>query len=114
MFTAIIILICIVSVLLVLVVLAQNSKGGGAGQMMGGSSNQLLGVAQTGDLLEKLTWGFSITLICLCLASNFVIDRAPESEDGITVEESANIDKALEAGPTSAPIKKTAKDTSKK
>lgn len=114
MFTAVIVLICIVSVLLVLVVLAQNSKGGGAGQMMGGSSNQLLGVAQTGDLLEKLTWGFAISLISLCLLSNFVIDRPEKTEQGTTTESSANIDKAMEAGQPSAPINKsTKKDSSK-
>jgi preprotein translocase subunit SecG len=111
MFTAVIILVCIVSVLLVLVVLAQNSKGGGAGQMMGASSNQLLGVAQTGDLLEKLTWGFSIGLICLVLVSNFLIEK-PEAGGQI---ESANIEKAAEAGQSgAAPIQQTKKDSSKK
>jgi preprotein translocase subunit SecG len=117
MFTAVIVLVCIVSVLLVLVVLAQNSKGGGAGQMMGASSNQLLGVAQTGDLLEKLTWGFAIVLISLCLLSNFVVDRPEKSgAEGAetTTESSANIEKAMEAGQPSAPINQTKKDTTKK
>jgi|Laugrespbdmm15sd_2_1035082.scaffolds.fasta_scaffold07861_2 preprotein translocase subunit SecG len=114
MFTAVIVVICIVSVLLVLVVLAQNSKGGGAGQMMGASSNQLLGVAQTGDLLEKLTWGFAIVLISLCLFSNFVVDRPEKNEQGTTTESSANIEKAMEAGQPSAPINQAKKDSSKK
>lgn len=114
MFTAVIVAICIVSVLLVLVVLAQNSKGGGAGQMMGASSNQLLGVAQTGDLLEKLTWGFAITIICLCLLSNFVIERPEINAEGVSTEGSANIEKAMEAGPASAPIQGAKKDSSKK
>lgn len=73
MFTFIVGLIIFVSVLLVLVVLAQNSKGGGLSSQFGGSgASNLIGVKKTGDLLEKLTWGFAITIMVLALATNFV------------------------------------------
>ena len=57
-------------VLLVLVVLAQNSKGGGLSSQFGGSgASNLIGVKKTGDLLERLTWGFAIAIIVLALSS---------------------------------------------
>src|SRR6187431_1482531 len=75
MYTLIISLILLFAVLLVLVILAQNSKGGGLTSQFGGSSaSNIIGVKKTGDLLEKLTWGFMITMMVLCLAmsTNFV------------------------------------------
>lgn len=60
------------SVLLVLVVLAQNSKGGGLSSQFGGSgASNLIGVKKTGDLLERLTWGFAIAIMVFSLATNF-------------------------------------------
>ncbi len=60
------------SVLLVLVVLAQNSKGGGLSNQFGGSgASNLIGVKKTGDLLERLTWGFAIAIMVFTLATNF-------------------------------------------
>jgi len=60
------------AVLLVLVVLAQNSKGGGLSNQFGGSgASNLIGVKKTGDLLERLTWGFAIAIMVLSLATNF-------------------------------------------
>lgn len=58
------------AILLVLVVLAQNSKGGGLSSQFGGSgASNLIGVKKTGDILEKLTWGFALAIIVLTLAS---------------------------------------------
>lgn len=68
-------LIMMISVLLVLIILAQNSKGGGLSSQFGGSAtSQIIGVKRTGDLLEKLTWGFAITIMALSLAANKVLD----------------------------------------
>ena len=76
MYIALISIIIFICVLLVLVVLSQNSKGGGlSGQFGGAGASQLMGVKRTGDLLEKLTWGFAIALVVLTLASHMVIDR---------------------------------------
>lgn len=79
MLTTLIILIVIVSILLVLVVLAQNSKGGSFASNFS-ASNQLIGVKKTGDLLEKLTWGFSIALMSLCLITTLTIE-GPEMDN---------------------------------
>lgn len=73
MYELVIGLIILLSVLLVLVVLAQNSKGGGLSNQFGGSSaSNIIGVKKTGDLLEKLTWGFIICIMALTLSTNFI------------------------------------------
>ena len=69
-------LILVISVLLVLIILAQNSKGGGLSSQFGGSStSQIIGVKRTGDLLEKLTWGFAIAILALSLSANKLLDK---------------------------------------
>jgi len=91
MLTFLIVLIGIVTVLLVLVVLIQNSKGGGlAGEFGGIGSNQLMGVKKTTDLLEQITWGLSITMMVLTLATYALADRNAVGA-GIN---SANVDAA--------------------
>lgn len=73
MYTIIISLIILFAFLLVLVILAQNSKGGGLTSQFGGSSaSNIIGVKKTGDLLEKLTWGFIVGIMVLSLSTNFV------------------------------------------
>ena len=90
MFILVISLIILFAVLLVLVILAQNSKGGGLTSQFGGSSaSNIIGVKKTGDLLEKLTWGFIIVIMVLALSTNLlspnigggtndILDRAGE------------------------------------
>ena len=72
MYTVLVILILVVSVLLGLVVLVQNSKGGGLISNFGGA-NQMMGVCQTTDFLEKATWTMAIILVVLCLMSSMSI-----------------------------------------
>ena len=73
MYTALVILILLICVLLGLVVLAQNPKGGGLSSQFGaGGAANLMGVKRTGDLLEKLTWGFAIALVVFSLATHML------------------------------------------
>ena len=97
MYGVIVTLILVVAILLILVVLAQNPKGGGLSSQFGGSgSTQLMGVKKTGDLLEKLTWGFAIALLVLSISTNFVI---PEQTDGLS---SPSVDGAQQLVPPPA------------
>lgn len=73
--TLFVILILVVSVLLALVVLVQNSKGGGLVSNFGGA-NQMMGVRQTTDFLEKATWTMAVILVLLCLLSSMTIPRS--------------------------------------
>lgn len=69
------ILIIIASIILGLIVLIQNPKGGGLSGTLGGFSNQLMGVKQTTDVLEKGTWVFAAVLGILCIISPAFIPK---------------------------------------
>lgn len=66
-------LIVLLSVILGLIVLVQNPKGGGVAGSLGGFSNQLMGVKQTTDIMEKGTWIFAALIAVLCITSPFFI-----------------------------------------
>jgi len=68
-------LILIASVILGLIVLIQNPKGGGLASEFGGFGNQLMGVRQTTDVLEKGTWVFAAIIGVLCIASALFIPK---------------------------------------
>jgi preprotein translocase subunit SecG len=80
MYTFLIVLILIASILLVLAVLVQNPKSGMASNF--GASNQVMGVRQTADFLEKFTWGAAVTILALTLLSIVLMDK-PGSEDAV-------------------------------
>ena len=63
------ILVIIASVVLGLIVLIQNPKGGGLSSSFGGFGNQIMGVKQTTDVLEKGTWLFAAIVGILCVLS---------------------------------------------
>ena len=87
MYTLIIGVIIFLSLLLILVVLAQNPKGGGLSSQFGGAGvSPVMGVKKTGDLLEKLTWGFSITILSLTLLSNLFIEDNQNSIESPNIE----------------------------
>jgi preprotein translocase subunit SecG len=54
------VLITLSSIALGIIVLIQNPKGGGLSSSLGSVGNQLMGVKQTTDILEKSTWGFAV------------------------------------------------------
>ena len=85
MYTLIVVLILIVSVLLGLIVLVQNSKGGGLVSNFGGA-NQVMGVRQTTDFLEKATWTMAAILVVLCLISSITIPKNVKSGDAFQSE----------------------------
>jgi preprotein translocase subunit SecG len=86
MFTLVLVLIIIVSFLLGIVVLVQNSKGGGLSSGFA-ASNQIMGVRKTTDFLEKLTWGFAISLLALAIIGNFVIPRNETAGNASIIED---------------------------
>lgn len=76
------ILTLIACILLIMVVLVQESKGGGLSSSFG-SSNQILGVRQTTDFLEKATWVLAISLLALSLLSAKFISTGSSTTTGI-------------------------------
>jgi preprotein translocase subunit SecG len=71
-----VILIIIASVILGMIILVQNPKGGGLAGNVGGFSNQLMGVKQTTDVLEKGTWVLAVVVAMLCLFSTVFVPKA--------------------------------------
>lgn len=68
-------LIIIASIVLGLIILIQNPKGGGLSSSFGGFGNQLMGVKQTTDVLEKGTWLFAAIIGILCITSAMFIPK---------------------------------------
>jgi preprotein translocase subunit SecG len=73
-------LIILASIILGLIVLIQNPKGGGLSSSFGGIGNQLMGVKQTTDVLEKGTWVFAGIVAVLCLTSAVFIPKSGRSD----------------------------------
>ena len=91
------ILVIIASIILGFIVLVQNPKGGGLSGTFGGVSNQLMGVKQTTDVLEKGTWVFAAIVAILCLVSPAFI---PKNSTG-----SSKNDDILKNSPATLPQK---------
>jgi preprotein translocase subunit SecG len=71
-----VILIIVAAFVLGLIVLIQNPKGGGLAGSIGGFSNQLMGVKQTTDVLEKGTWIFAGVIGILCIISSLFMSES--------------------------------------
>jgi preprotein translocase subunit SecG len=91
-----VILIILACGILGLIILVQNPKGGGLAGNVGGFSNQLMGVKQTTDVLEKGTWALAIVVGLLCLFSAVFVPNAAGSNQRIP-------EKVNATAPVSAP-----------
>ncbi|MCW3088672.1 MAG: protein-export rane protein [Sediminibacterium sp.] len=110
------ILIVIASVALGFMVLVQNPKGGGLSSNVGGFSNQLMGVKQTTDVLEKGTWLFSGIIAALALFSTLFLKGSVSGETDNSILQKVNTNQSAPApAATVPPNTTTAKpDTGKK
>src|SRR5277367_3175726 len=70
-----VILIILACAILGMIILVQNPKGGGLAGNVGGFSNQLMGVKQTTDVLEKGTWVLAVVVALLCLFSSVFVPK---------------------------------------
>lgn len=89
MYTLCIVLVLIASVIMVLAVLVQNPKSGMASNF--GASNQVMGVRQTTDFLEKLTWGTAVVIFVLSLCATLAMDTKP-SQSPVAAEAAALVE----------------------
>src|SRR3954464_12059998 len=96
------VLVIIASIILGFIVLVQNPKGGGLTGTLGGFSNQLMGVKQTTDVLEKGTWIFASVVGLLCLMSPAFIPKdgggGSKNQDLLN-----NMNTSVPAAPKTAP-----------
>ncbi|MBV7533203.1 preprotein translocase subunit SecG [Chitinophaga sp. sic0106] len=95
------ILIILACVLLGFFVLIQNPKGGGLSSSFGGIGNQVIGVRQTTDVLEKGTWILAVLIAVLCLTAPFFIGGSKPG--GANQLEQTAIEKQMGKMPVQAP-----------
>lgn len=87
LYTICIALILVASVLIILAVLVQNPKSGMAANF--GASNQVMGVRETTNFLEKFTWTMAVAIVVLSLLATLTMDK------GLVAESNAEISKDL-------------------
>lgn len=100
LYTLCIVLILIASVLIVLAVLVQSPKSGMAANF--GASNQVMGVRQTADFLEKFTWGMAVAILVLSLMATLAMDSHLVSESNSSAAKDAGA--LIEKMTTSEPV----------
>ena len=87
-YTLFVILILIASVLMIGIVLIQESKGGGLASNFS-SSNSIMGVRKTTDIVEKTTWGLAIAMVVISVICAYVAPKATNEQivmENIAVE----------------------------
>lgn len=109
MVLALTILIAIISVFLILIILLQNPKGGGLSSAFGGASqaNQIMGAANSGNVLEKGTWILASSLLALCLFTGMFFKSGPTASNGPEINTNVNTTAPINGpapGTGSAPI----------
>lgn len=111
------ILIVVAAVALGFMVLVQNPKGGGLSSNVGGFSNQLMGVKQTTDVLEKGTWLFAGIIALLALFSTVFLKGGADGSVDKSLLEKVNTNQTVPVpAPAAAPANTTTlpADTTKK
>ena len=101
LYTLCIILILVASILIILAVLVQNPKSGMAANF--GASNQVMGVRQTSDFLEKFTWTMAVVSVVLSFLASVALVRFREARCNVLLEIVANALKELSSGVDPAP-----------
>ncbi|MBE6305959.1 MAG: preprotein translocase subunit SecG [Bacteroidales bacterium] len=84
-YTLVIVLTIIAAILLIGVVLIQKSKGGGLGSTFA-SSNSILGVKRTNDVIEKITWWLAGIVCVLSIVSVFCAPALTSQDDALIQE----------------------------
>ena len=103
LYTICIVLILIASVLVILAVLVQNPKSGMAANF--GASNQVMGVRETTDFLEKFTWSMAVAIVVLSLIATVSMSRGTGSEANSAVSKDAKVlfERSLDADAPAMP-----------
>ena len=112
------VLIIISSLVLGMIVLIQNPKGGGLTGALGGFGNQLMGVKQTTDVLEKGTWVFAAIVGILCVISPAFIPKNVNSKNeelykGLSTRPAAPASQPAKQAPLQLPGSQTPVDSNK-
>lgn len=122
-YTLLVVLIVLASLLMIFIVLIQESKGGGLASNFS-STNSIMGVRKTTDIVEKITWGLAIAMVIISVACAYVapqaegeksvMEGAPQEQTALPAMPGASKDASAPAAGTAAtPAAGTSKDASK-
>lgn len=75
-------LILLACLVLAFFILVQNPKGGGLSGSFGSMSTQVMGVKQSGDIMEKGTWVLMSVIGGLCIISVMFMQHPQSTDDG--------------------------------
>lgn len=109
MYTPIVILIVLAAVLMCFIVMIQESKGGGLASSFS-SSNQIMGVRKTTDVLEKTTWTLAAVMVVLSIVSSYFIETPQQrgsvmsNQDDIESVINANAAQGMQAPVEETPV----------
>ena len=92
-------LILVASVLIILAVLVQSPKSGMAANF--GAANQVMGVRESSNFLEKFTWTMAIVIVVLSLAATLAMDGGSTN---ISSEVSKDANALIETQTVEAPV----------
>ena len=88
MYTFCIVVILLASVSLIFVVLVQSPKGGLAANF--GAANQVMGVRDAANGLEKFTWAMALVIVVLSLVATLSMDKGTVAASNKDLEKDAN------------------------
>ena len=106
MFKVLLIIIVILAIFLCFVVTIQNSKGGGLAAGFA-SSNQIMGVRKTTDILEKTTWTLIAAIAVLSIITAYVAKPTNVSSGSVMKDvatETQTVNPAAPATTFDAPV----------
>ncbi|MFR9563912.1 MAG: preprotein translocase subunit SecG [Rikenellaceae bacterium] len=102
-------LILVACVLMILAVLVQSPKSGMAANFS--ASNQVMGVRQTSDFLEKFTWAMAGAILALSLLATVVIDGSQSSTSVLNEDANAIMQQMQQQQQQSLEIPQAATET---
>ena len=88
MYTFCIVVILLASGSLIFVVLVQSPKGGMAANF--GAANQVMGVRDAANGLEKFTWAMALVIVVLSLVATLSMDKGTVAASNKDLEKDAN------------------------
>ena len=100
LYTLCIVLILIASVILILAILVQSPKSGMAANF--GAANQVMGVRESANVLEKTTWTLATLIVVLSLVATLAMDQTLVSTSNSALQKDANA--LMEHVNTTAPV----------
>ena len=101
MYTFCIVVILLASVSLIFVVLVQSPKGGMAANF--GAANQVMGVRDAANGLEKFTWAMALVIVVLSLVATLSMDKDLEKDANALIEMTQEAPVMPQAVPAEAP-----------